>query len=121
MKREIQNPLSYIPFTSHSWNRYGRQERLPSPLHKRSRSRMNTVVNHQNHKFMNTRILEFIAYKKTLNYALPYVVRRMASENSLHRLFAGYQHKCSGRGFGERSQGSVRGAEYRLSRRLGIA
>ena len=45
----------------------------------------------------------------------------MASENSLHRLFAGYQHKCSGRGFGERSQGSVRGAEYRLSRRLGIA
>lgn len=34
MKREIQNPLSYIPFTSHSWNRYGRQERLPSPLHK---------------------------------------------------------------------------------------
>ena len=51
----------------------------------------------------------------------PYVVRRMASEHSLHRLFAGYQHKCSGRGFGERSQGSVRGAEYRLSRRLGIA
>ena len=28
-----------------------------NPLHKRSRSRMNTVVNHQNHKFMNTRIL----------------------------------------------------------------
>ena len=57
MKREIKNTLYYIPFTSHSWNRYGRQERLPSPLHKRSRSRMNTVVNHQNHKFMNTRIL----------------------------------------------------------------
>ena len=38
----------------------------------------------------------------------------MASENSLHRLFAGYQHKCSGRGFGERSQGSVRANEVRL-------
>ena len=57
MKRNTQNPASCTPFTSHSWNRYGRQERLPSPLHKRSRSRMNAVMNLQNHKFMNARIL----------------------------------------------------------------
>ena len=57
MKRNTQNPLSCTPFTSHSWNRYGRQERLSSPLHKRSRSRMNAVVNFRNHKFMNARIL----------------------------------------------------------------
>ena len=57
MKRNTQNPLSCIPFTNHSWNRYGKQERLSSPLHKRSRSRMNAVVNLQNHKFMNARIL----------------------------------------------------------------
>ena len=57
MKRNTQNPLSCIPFTNHSWNRYGRQERLSSPLHKRSRSRMNAVVNLRNHKFMNARIL----------------------------------------------------------------
>ena len=57
MERNTQNPASCTPFTSHSWNRYGIQERLLSPLHKRSRSRMNAVENLQNHKFMNARIL----------------------------------------------------------------
>ena len=57
MKRNTQDPASCTPFTSHSWNRYGKQERLSSPLHKRSRSRMNAVMNLQNHKFMNARIL----------------------------------------------------------------
>ena len=57
MKLNNQNPASCTPFTSHSWNRYGIQERLLSPLHKRSRSRMNAVVNIRNHEFRNAKII----------------------------------------------------------------
>ena len=47
---------------------------------------MNTVVNHQNHKFMNTRILKFIAYKKLL------IMHCLMSSEEWHRKipFTGY-------------------------------